>query len=123
MPKILIAEDSEINQKIITHLLRKLGIEYAIAANGIIALEMLSKEKYDFVFMDVMMPEKNGLEATRDIIRGYAPENRPIIIALTANSSLEDKVACREAGMSDFLAKPLQIDDVKMVLSKYGFNV
>ncbi len=123
MPKILIAEDSEINQKIITHLLRKLGIEYAIAANGIIALEMLSKDKYDFVFMDVMMPEKNGLEATRDIIRGYAPENRPIIIALTANSSLEDKVACREAGMSDFLAKPLQIDDVKMVLSKYGFNV
>lgn len=119
MPKILVAEDSEINQKLITHLLRRLGYDCVIAENGQKALDELARQKYDFVFMDVVMPVKNGLEATREILATYPPGERPVIIALTANSDEADREACIAAGMQDFLTKPMQLEDVRRLVDRF----
>ena len=119
MPRILVAEDSEINQKLIAHLLRRLGYECFVVDNGEKALEELARQKYDFVFMDVIMPVKNGLDATREIHAIYSPKDRPVIIALTANTEIADREACIEAGMQGFLAKPMQLDDVRKIVEQF----
>ncbi len=113
------AEDSEINQKLIAHLLRRLGYDCLVVDNGEKAIQELARQKYDFIFMDVMMPVMNGLQATREIMSLYSEADRPIIIALTANTEDADRDACVKAGMKGFLAKPMQLDDVRRVVEQF----
>lgn len=102
---ILVAEDYPINQKLIFHLLSKLGYHPHLAQHGLEVLEMLQQHPYDVILMDVQMPEMNGLEATQSIRRQAGPQ--PIIIAMTANAMKEDEQACRSAGMDDYVTKPI----------------
>lgn len=113
---ILVAEDNLINQKLIVRILNKLGYQPRVAANGIEVLALMEHNLFDLILMDVQMPEMGGLEATR-IIRGL-PIEQPEIIAVTANAMQEDKDACLQAGMSGYLSKPIQLDELLSALAK-----
>lgn len=111
--KILVAEDNEINQKMILRALSKLGYSAALAENGRIALDLLAKDTYQIVFMDVMMPEMDGYEATQHILDNYSPDQRPVIIAMTANALTGDKEKIIAFGMDDYISKPYKIQDIQ----------
>ena len=116
--RILIAEDNPVNQTLAVRTLQKLGYETSVAENGVIALQELQRSSYDMILMDVQMPEMDGLEATR-IIR-QDPNLQPIIIAMTANAMTEDKEACLQAGMDDYISKPIRMDQLVQTLSKWA---
>jgi CheY-like chemotaxis protein len=115
--RILIAEDIETSQRVAQQMLRKLGYEVDTVTNGIEVLRALERQHYDIVFMDIKMPEMDGVEATR-IIRQRWP-NGPKIIALTAYGLEGDREKFIEAGMDDYIAKPVQKEDLAKVLEKY----
>ena len=118
--KILLAEDNPINQKVAQMHLNKLGHTVETAINGKIALEMFTKNEYDLIFMDIQMPEMDGIEATKRI-REFEKDinaSKPIIIiALTANAMKGDKEACIAAGMNEYMSKPFKPVELKRVLS------
>ena len=114
--KILVAEDNLINQKLITILLTKLGYSANVAYNGREVLEVLAQGSYDTILMDIQMPDIDGLEATRLIRSGGAPQ--PFIIALTANAMQEDKEECLQAGMDDYLSKPVKPEMLMKALER-----
>lgn len=115
--EILVAEDNMINMKLITTVLSKLGYTADTAANGDKALEAFLEKQYDLIFMDVLMPEVDGLEATK-AIRSRVERAQPTIVAMTANAMLEDKEACLEAGMDDYMSKPMEVNLLMEVLKK-----
>lgn len=117
--QILVAEDDEINQKLIQRALTKLGYQHEIVSNGRLAVEMVEKKKYQLVFMDVMMPEMDGYEATAIITKNKPANERPIIVALTANALTGDREKLINAGMDDYLSKPYKIQDIQTILSKW----
>ena len=106
--RILVAEDNSVNQKLVGLMLGKLGYTADFAANGQEALDALSLRPYDVVLMDVQMPVMDGLEAARRIVTDWPRGARPRIVALTANAMAEDRRACLDAGMDDYLVKPLR---------------
>lgn len=110
--RILLAEDNAINQKLALALLDSLGYTADVAANGLEVLDMLRRKVYDVVLMDVQMPEMDGLEATRRIRRELAPALQPRIIAMTANVLRGDREACLQAGMDDYVGKPILMPDL-----------
>ena len=114
--KILVVEDVRINQTIVKMMLSKLGFECGIAVNGLEALEALNSSEYSIIFMDLQMPEMDGLTATKEIVKRYG-QNRPIIVAMTANVSKEDRENCAAVGMDDFIPKPLLITELERTLS------
>jgi CheY-like chemotaxis protein len=116
---ILIAEDNLVNQKIITHMLGKMGYAPDIAQNGREAVEAANAKKYDIILMDVQMPETDGLEATR-IIRQHQQHTHPFIIAMTANAMQGDREECIEAGMNEYISKPINLNDLKNMLQKFS---
>ncbi len=105
--RILVAEDNPVNQKMMQMLLDRLGYRADFVGNGIEALEAVKARQYDVVLMDMRMPEMDGPEATRRIRAEVRRESQPRIVALTANTSQEDRAHCLDAGMEDFLTKPL----------------
>ncbi len=105
---VLVAEDNQINQKLIIRILNKLGYAPQLAETGREVLRLLEKEAIDVILMDVQMPEMGGLEAT-EIIRKNVLLKQPVIIAMTANAISEDKQVCLQAGMDGYLSKPLDI--------------
>jgi signal transduction histidine kinase/ActR/RegA family two-component response regulator len=117
--KILLVEDNRINQIVATTILSKLKLKADIANNGIKAIEKLKLTSYDLILMDCQMPEMDGYETTRAIRAGKAgKEHQDIhIIAMTANAMKGDKEKCINAGMSDYLAKPIDIDKLHQKLS------
>jgi len=115
---ILIADDNLVNQKLAKHILVKMGYDPAIAGDGHEVLQAMANEKYDIVFMDVQMPEMDGLETTRFIRENLAYQ--PAIIAMTANAMPEDREVCLKTGMDDYLSKPMKIADIMNVLEKWG---
>jgi CheY-like chemotaxis protein len=119
---MLLAEDIEINREILITLLEDTGLSIECAENGKEALDMITAnpDKYDVVFMDMQMPEMDGLEATRCIraLPGHQRENLPII-AMTANVFKDDIDACKAAGMDSHVGKPLDIDKVLKALRMY----
>ena len=104
--RVLLAEDNEINQEVMVELLQRVGIRPVVAADGLIALQAATESQFDLILMDMQMPRMSGIDATRGIreLPGYAETP---IIAVSANAFTEDRLACREAGMDDFLAKPV----------------
>jgi signal transduction histidine kinase/CheY-like chemotaxis protein len=121
---ILVAEDNMINQKLISRLLSKIGYEPHIAENGLEVLSLLKNNEYDLILMDVQMPEMDGLEAT-EIIR-KSDFKQPVIVAITANAMKEDMDECINAGMDDYLPKPIKFESLLHILSNaknYNVNV
>jgi CheY-like chemotaxis protein len=109
-----------VNQKLARSLLEKMGYLPDIAGNGLEAVQALENKHYDLIFMDVQMPEMDGLEATRQIIRRWPEEKRPVIIAMTAYASQGDKSSCLNIGMRDFLRKPVLKEELQAMLIKWG---
>jgi two-component system sensor histidine kinase/response regulator len=117
--RVLVAEDNKVNQVVVKQLLEKLGCRVDAVANGLEAVEAVRLAPYHVIFMDVQMPEMDGLAATAAIRALHLPDRRDIwIIALTANAFEEDARRCLAAGMNDFLAKPIKPDDLKARLAR-----
>jgi signal transduction histidine kinase/CheY-like chemotaxis protein/HPt (histidine-containing phosphotransfer) domain-containing protein len=114
--KILIVEDSEINQKVIMIMLKRFGFNTEIANNGIEALKLMSKKNYDLVFMDMQMPEMDGIETTKELrkLNFTIP-----IIAMTANALSGDRETCLDAGMNDYLSKPVSLLQLQYIIHKW----
>lgn len=117
--KILLVEDVAVNQKIALQLLQRLGYRADIANNGQEALEALQRQSYDLIFMDVQMPEMDGLEATQRIRRDLKLTHQPWIVAMTAHARREDQQACLAVGMDDYLSKPIYPETVKTIFERY----
>jgi CheY-like chemotaxis protein len=117
-PRILLAEDNVSSQMVTLAMLKRLGYSADAVANGLEALQALGRQHYDIVLMDVRMPEMDGLEATR-IIRQRWPNRGPNIIAITAHALQDDKEKCLEAGMDDYISKPVKVEELARVLERY----
>jgi len=114
--RILLAEDNLVNQRVAMAVLKKLGLTPDLAVNGLEALAAATAQRYDLILMDCQMPEMDGFEATRLIRDGEAGARRVPILAMTANAMAGDRERCLEAGMDDYLAKPIAILDLKDAL-------
>jgi len=123
--RILLCDDNAINQKVAARILQQLGYQPGLATNGREALDALDRQSYDFILMDVMMPEMDGLEATR-LIREQQKHGLPnyssriVIVALTAHAMQGDREKCLAAGMDDYLAKPIRPGDVRQVIERWN---
>ncbi|BBC26124.1 response regulator [Pseudanabaena sp. ABRG5-3] len=115
--RILLAEDDVVSQKIVVLLLKRLGYSIDVANNGLEVLERLSRKTYQIIFMDVQMPEMDGLTTTKKIRQEM--QDQPWIVALTANAFSEDRQLCLDAGMNEFMTKPIQFESVIHILNKY----
>ncbi|MEO7912376.1 MAG: response regulator [Roseiflexaceae bacterium] len=116
--RILLAEDNVVNQKVALRTLERMGYRAEVAANGIEVLDALERQSYDVVLMDMQMPEMDGLEATRRICKRWIPTRRPRIIAMTANAMRGDREQCLDAGMDDYISKPVRIEDLVAALER-----
>jgi PAS domain S-box-containing protein len=114
--RILVAEDHRMNQKIVLLMLNQLGYHADMVETGQQAIDQLRRQTYDVIFMDVQMPELDGLEATQHICQIWDRETRPMIVAMTANAMVGDRQVCLEAGMDDYLAKPIRIQELAQML-------
>lgn len=108
-PRILVAEDDPINQRVTLHMLNRLGYKADLVPNGREAVDACVAHRYDLVLMDVHMPELDGVDATREIRRRLLPDRQPRIIALTASAMVGDREQFLEAGMDSYLSKPVQL--------------
>jgi CheY-like chemotaxis protein len=113
--RILVVEDNMMNQRIATMMLKKLGYSCELADNGAVAIDMISQDSFDFVFMDMQMPVMDGVAATRNIVETYGIE-RPIIVAMTANVLQEDREKCFSAGMDEFITKPISMEKLSNII-------
>lgn len=117
--RVLVAEDDATNRLLAVHLLERLGLSVEIAENGRLALEAVRAKPYDLVFMDCNMPVMDGLEATRGIRALAAPARDVPVVALTASVLDSDRQLCAEAGMNDFVSKPLLLEDLRATLARW----
>ncbi len=117
--RVLVAEDNLTNQKLAMHFLERLGCDVDVASNGREAVELVALRPYDVVFMDCSMPEMDGYQAT-ERIRALGGSRRIPIVALTANAMSEDRERCIDAGMDDFISKPMRIQSVNEALTRWA---
>ena len=117
--RILLAEDNATSQKVALQMLKRLGYRADVAANGFEVLQALHRQQYDVILMDVRMPELNGLEATRQIRKLWPDSQQPKIIAVTAYALEGDREKCLEAGMDDYISKPVKMEELESVLRRY----
>jgi PAS domain S-box-containing protein len=118
--RILVAEDNPVNQKVALRLLDRLGYRADVADNGVEVVEALRRQRYDLVFMDMQMPEMDGLEATRTIRADPASCGLPRIVAMTANAMQGDRELCIEAGMDDYVSKPVRVPELVAAIERTG---
>ncbi len=118
--RVLLAEDNEINQRIAMRILEKSGYDAKAVGNGKLAVEELSRSRYDIVLMDIQMPEMDGLEATARIREMESPVRRIPIIAVTANCMAGDREKCLSAGMDDYIPKPMDLTKLRLALEKWS---
>jgi CheY-like chemotaxis protein/HPt (histidine-containing phosphotransfer) domain-containing protein len=116
---VLVVEDNVINQKVVVKMLERLGVPSTVAENGRQAVQMFEEHRYELIFMDIQMPEMDGLEATKAIRARQDPSSRTVIVALTANAMQGDRDRCLQAGMDDYLAKPIKQSDIESILAKW----
>ncbi len=128
--RVLVCDDNAVNQKVASRMLAQLGYAPVLAANGREALKAFDAQPYELVFMDVQMPEMDGLEATRHLRERQHSSSEssqgqpaPVIIAMTASAMPGDRDRCLKAGMDDYLAKPVRPDDLRKVIEKWGPKV
>ncbi|MBJ7295364.1 MAG: response regulator [Dolichospermum sp.] len=125
--KLLLAEDNLVNQKVFLKQLQNLGYQADAVANGQEVLELLDKIPYDLIFMDCQMPILDGLEATKEIRRrpvsSFAKHQQPVVIAITANAMKEDQQICLDAGMDDYLSKPVAKDKLVAMLELWSQKI
>lgn len=128
--RVLLCDDNLINQKVALRLLLQMGYKADVANNGVECLKALERQPYDLIFMDVQMPEMDGLEATRQIRLRQKDQAQPghfkspiFIIAMTANAMQGDRDKCINSGMDDYLAKPVRPDDIRLVIERWGSRV
>lgn len=117
---ILIAEDNPVNQKLAVRLLKQLGYTADVVSNGKEVLSQIRKRQYDIILMDLHMPEMDGLETTREIVHTVDAQIRPKIIAMTADAMSGDREKCIDAGMDDYLSKPVRLEGLRAMLRAYG---
>jgi len=116
--KILLAEDNPVNQKVAVKQLQKLGFQADVAANGLEVLEAVSRIRYDVILMDCQMPEMDGYEATRRLRNLRTEASAVRIIAMTANALQGDREKCLEAGMDDYISKPVKMSELEGALNR-----
>jgi PAS domain S-box-containing protein len=122
--RILLAEDNVVNQRVALHMLARLGYRVDVAVNGLEALDAVRRQHYDIVLMDVQMPEMDGIEATKNMIKEFPSRtDRPWIIALTANAMQGDRELCLHAGMDDYISKPLRLTELTSTLERVRIAV
>ena len=118
--KVLVVEDSIVNQKLAVAMLKKLGHEVAIANNGKEALEAIKQSVFDLVLMDIQMPELDGYETVRQLRKDETDERLPVI-ALTANAMRTDREACLQAGMDAYVSKPIRLKKLAEIIQEVCF--
>ncbi len=118
--RVLLAEDNQINAVLATTIVKRAGHVVDVAINGVEAIDALRRNEYDLIFMDMHMPEVDGLEATRKIRALSGPKSRIPIVALTANAMGSEERKCLNAGMDDFLSKPFEPADLIAMLDKWA---
>jgi signal transduction histidine kinase/HPt (histidine-containing phosphotransfer) domain-containing protein len=127
--RILLTDDNAINQKVATRILQQLGYQPDLAGNGCEAVAALDRTPYDLIFMDVMMPEMDGLEATHVIRQRQKEATHPnyqgriIVVAMTAQAMQGDREKCLAAGMDDYLSKPIRPKDIRTMLERWGSQI
>ncbi|MEO0581829.1 MAG: ATP-binding protein [Bacteroidota bacterium] len=120
---IMVAEDNLINQTVIEGILEKMGYKPKLVDNGQEVLDEMENAHYDLIFMDIQMPEMDGLTATQHIIDRSGPDRRPVIIAMTANAMSGVREEYLQAGMDDYVSKPFQLKDLEDTLTKWGSQI
>ena len=118
--RILIAEDNPANQRVVVLMLDKLGQKADTVATGLEAVCAVKERRYDLVLMDVLMPEMDGIEATRTIRAQLSPERQPCIVAMTANALSGDREHCLQAGMDDYISKPVRLEMLAEMLARWS---
>jgi signal transduction histidine kinase/DNA-binding response OmpR family regulator/CHASE3 domain sensor protein/HPt (histidine-containing phosphotransfer) domain-containing protein len=118
--RILLAEDNEVNRQVALRMLKAFGYQADVAGNGIEAIAALRRQPYDLVFMDIQMPEMDGLEATRRIVREFQPPERPRVVAMSANAMREDMEVAALAGVDDYVVKPISVPMLRAALERCG---
>lgn len=121
--RILVVDDNEMNQFMLSSVLIKMGYPCVVARNGAEAVAIAQEGGFDIIFMDLHMPVMDGLEATRRIREYYVASATPVIIGLTANALMQEKETSLKAGLNDFLIKPYKPQDIQHVLIKWGGKV
>ena len=116
--RILLAEDIGVNQKLALQLLQRMGYRADVAANGLEVIAALKRQSYDVVLMDIQMPEMDGLTAAEHICQEWSVDSRPWIIAMTANAMQGDREKCLDAGMNDYISKPIRIEELVRALKQ-----
>ena len=118
--RLLLADDNPINQKVGLSVLQKLGYRADVANNGLEVLKALEQKAYDLLFLDVQMPEMDGLEAARQIAKRWPPDRRPRIVAMTGNALMGDREKCLAAGMDDYISKPVRVGELQAAIERWG---
>jgi GAF domain-containing protein/DNA-binding response OmpR family regulator len=116
--RVLLAEDNAVNQKLAVRLLERMGVVPAVVGNGLEAVAAAESGDFDLILMDVQMPEMDGLDATRQICARMPRERRPQIVAMTANAMQGDRELCLQAGMDDYLSKPIRVEELQRVITQ-----
>jgi PAS domain S-box-containing protein len=119
--RVLVAEDNVVNQNVMLLLLERMGYRADLVADGVEVLEALQRQHYDLILMDVQMPKLDGLEATRRIRSQFHSRDRPRIIAMTASALHGDREKCLEAGMDEYVSKPVRAEELQTVIAGSGY--
>ena len=118
-PRVLVVEDNPVNQKVVVHMLNRMGFEVELAENGSKGLARVQRERFDLVLMDCQMPVMDGYAATQAIRASEAPGEHIPIVALTANAMDGDRQKCLDAGMDDYMTKPAKADQLRAMALKW----
>ncbi len=121
--RILLAEDNMVNQKVAQRIMGRLGYQIDVAANGLEVIAALHRQHYDVVLMDVQMPEMDGIEATHIIRSDFAADRQPVIVAMTAAAMQEDRQKCLDAGMDEYISKPVRLDELADALHRVWHSI
>ncbi len=118
--RVLLADDNPINQKVGVSVLQKLGYRADLAADGNEVIRALEQNTYDMLFLDVQMPDMDGLDCAKLICQRWTRDRRPVIIAMTGNALMGDRDKCLAAGMDDYISKPVRVADLQAAIERWG---